>query len=118
MKIRSVVIDTAVTVIMARMAEVDVFVLGAQERNRPHSDDRLPRRLVIIEIAGKPVRGVVASDRGIAYAGANIKSGQIVCQSRSRSSAFANAKSCQQGSSNRPHQRLHYNNCPFDPASS
>src|SRR5258708_24668457 len=98
MRIKSVIVEAVVAVIIVRMAKIDVFVLCAQEGDRPYSGDRLPRRLVIIVIAGKPVRGVVTSDRGIAHAGANIKSGQIVCQSRSRSSARANGKNCKQGS--------------------
>src|SRR5258708_20442245 len=87
MRIKSVVIDAVVTVIIARMAKVDVFVLCAQKRNRPYADDRLPCRLVIIEIAGKPVRRIVASDRGISHTGADVESGQIVCQSRTPSRA-------------------------------
>src|SRR5258708_31778798 len=107
MRIKSVVSEAVViAVIMTRMAKVDIFELCTQEGHRPYSGDRLPRRLVIIEIAGKPVRRIVASDRGITHAGAEIKSGKIVCQSRSRSRACANGENCQQGSRNPLHQHF------------
>src|SRR5260370_23258259 len=98
MRIKSVVVEAAVTVIIARMPKVDIFVLGAEERDGPYPGDRFPRRLMIIEIAGKPVRRIVASHGGITHAGAEIKSSQIVCQSRRRGRASANRENCQQGS--------------------
>src|SRR5882724_2634277 len=116
MRIKSEVGEAVeITVIMIRMAKVDIFELFTQERDRPYSGDRLPRRLVIIEIAGKPIRRIVASDRGITDAGAEIESGQIVRQSRSRSSACANSENCQQGSRYPLHQRLQYQYCSFGP---
>src|SRR6266404_3043961 len=98
MRIESIVIEAVVAVVIARMAEVDVFVLRAEDRDRPYSGDRLPRRLVIIEIAGKPIGSIVASDRGITHAGPEIKSGRIVCQSPRRSRACTSRENYQQGS--------------------
>src|SRR5882762_5410093 len=98
MGIETVVVDSAVAVVMIRMTKVDVFELRAQDGDRPHADYRLPCRLVIIEITRKAIGSIVASDRGIADAGAGIQSGQIVRESRRRSRACANRKSCQQSS--------------------
>ena len=82
MRIESVIVGVVGVEVIAGLTEVDVFKLGADGWNRAHPGNRLPRRLMIVEIPGKPIRGVVASDRGITYAGTKIESGGIVRQGR------------------------------------
>jgi hypothetical protein len=70
-----------------RLTEIDVFSLDPDQLDRPDAHDCLPRGLVIVEVPGISVPGVVAPDLGFAGTGADVKSQYIIGERRSRRAA-------------------------------